>query len=294
VDLFKEYQEIFARDYKDIKGLVEEMGEMKIELVLGEKPIKKWTYKLSHKYKVVQKEIEGMLSARIIYLIDKDEWESPMVVQSKKHDPNKLIIFADFKGLNKLNLTDLFPTSFFDEIINEVAGHEHYSFTDRFYGYNQIPIAKEDQLKTTFVFKFGSFSYKVIPFGIKKSPTVFSRIVVKSFQEYIYKTMDVYFDDWTIYNIFKNHIQWLRLMLERCSQIQLSLNIKKCIFATRIGILLGHVVCKDGVKVDMEKIKIILDLNPHVNQKQFKIFLILGIHTKSKRKISGRKLYLLP
>jgi hypothetical protein len=33
------------------------------------------------------------------------------------------------------------------------------------------------------------------------------------------------------------------------------------------------VVCKDGVKVDMEKIKIILDLRPPVNQKQIKIFL---------------------
>jgi hypothetical protein len=59
-------------------------------------------------------------------------------------------------------------------------------------------------------------------------------------------------------------------MLERCRKIQLSLNIKKCIFATPIGILLGHVICKDGVKVDMEKIKIILDLKPHVNQKKIK------------------------
>lgn len=62
-------------------------------------------------------------------------------------------------------------------------------------------------------------------------------------------------------------------MLERCRQMQLSLNIKKCIFATPISILLGHVACKDGVKVDMGKIKIILDLKPPVNQKQIKIFL---------------------
>jgi hypothetical protein len=41
VNLLKEYQDVFARDYKDLKGLVEEMGEMKIELIPGEKPIKK-------------------------------------------------------------------------------------------------------------------------------------------------------------------------------------------------------------------------------------------------------------
>lgn len=71
-------------------------------------------------------------------------------------------------------------------------------------------------------------------------------------------------------------------MLERCRQMQLSLNIKKCIFATPISILLGHVACKDGVKVDMGKIKIILDLKPPVNQKQIKIFLR---HTKVLPKI---------
>jgi hypothetical protein len=41
VDLLKEYQDVFSQDYKYLKGLVAEMGEMKIELIPGEKPIKK-------------------------------------------------------------------------------------------------------------------------------------------------------------------------------------------------------------------------------------------------------------
>ena len=127
--------------------------------------------------------------------------------------------------------------------------------------------SKEDQKKTTFVCEFGSFAYRVMPFGLKNAPAVFSRIVVKTFQEYIYKTMVVYFDDWTIYSTLKDHCTWLRLMLERCRQIQLSLNIKKCTFMTPIGILLGHIVCKDGIKVDFAKIKIILDLKPPINPK---------------------------
>ena len=57
-------------------------------------------------------------------------------------------------------------------------------------------------------------------------------------------------------------------MLEICRQIQLSLNIKKCMFVTPIGILLGHVVCKEGIKVDLDKIKVIISLKPHVNPKK--------------------------
>ena len=62
-------------------------------------------------------------------------------------------------------------------------------------------------------------------------------------------------------------------MLERCRQIQLSLNIKKCIFATPIAILLGHIVCKEGIKVDIAKIKVIVDLKSPINAKQIRIFL---------------------
>ena len=112
-----------------------------------------------------------------------------------------------------------------------------------------------------------------MPFGLKNASAIFSRIVVKTFQEYIYKTMAVYFDDWTIYSTLKEHCKWLRLMLERCRQIQLSLNIKKCIFLTPIGIILGHIVCREGIKVNFAKIKIILDLKPLLNPKQVKVLL---------------------
>ena len=144
-----------------------------------------------------------MLAAGIIYPIDQSKWEIPMVMQPKKHGSMKLRICVDFRELNKVTLTDPFPTPYANEILNEVAGHEYYSFTDRFLGYNQVPIAKQDHKKMTFVCEFGSFAYRVMPFGLKNAPVVFSRVVVKTFQEYIYKKMAVYFDDWTIYYMLK-------------------------------------------------------------------------------------------
>jgi hypothetical protein len=114
-----------------------------------------------------------MLSAGIIYPINKKEWESPMVVQLKKHDPKKFKICVHFRGINKLTLMDSFLTPLANKIINEVAGHECYSFSNGFLAYNQVPIVKEDQLKMAFVIEFGSFSYKVIPFGINNSQQYF-------------------------------------------------------------------------------------------------------------------------
>ena len=91
----------------------------------------------------------------------------------------------------------------------------------------------------------------------------------------------MYFDDWTIYSMLNDHCKWLRLMLERYRQILLSLNIKNCIFVTPVGILLGYVICKEGMKVDFAKIKIMLDLKPPFNPKKVRI--LLG-HTGYYRK----------
>ena len=76
--------------------------------------------------------------------------------------------------MNKVTLTDPFLTPFADEILNEVAGHECYTFTYSFSGYNQVPISYQDQKETMFVCEFGSFSYKVMSFGMKNAPAVFS------------------------------------------------------------------------------------------------------------------------
>jgi hypothetical protein len=166
------------------------------------------------------------------------------------------------RKLNDACLHDPFPTPFTDEVLENVGGHEAYSFTDGFSGYHQIKIAQEDRYKTTFATEWGSYQYTVMPFGLKNAPTIFSRVVIVAFKEFIHQFLEVYLDDWTVYSLLKEHVEVLRLMLERCRQCQISLNIKKCIFRTPFGILLGHIVCKQGLLVDPAKIAVIVNLPP--------------------------------
>jgi hypothetical protein len=81
-----------------------------------------------------------------------------------------------------------------------------------------------------------------MPFGLKNAPTIFSRVVVVAFKDFINKFLEVYLDDWTVFSLLKDHVEIIRLMLERCRKCQISLNIKKCIFNRLFGILLGHIV----------------------------------------------------
>jgi hypothetical protein len=45
---------------------------------------------------------------------------------------------------------------------------------------------------------------------------MFSRVVVETFKEFLHKFLEAYFDDWTFFSLLQNHIECLRLMLDKC------------------------------------------------------------------------------
>jgi hypothetical protein len=55
----------------------------------------------------------------------------------------------------------------------------------------------------------------MMPFGLKNSPAKFSRVVVEAFKEFLHKFMEAYFDDLTVFSLLQNHIECLRLMLDK-------------------------------------------------------------------------------
>ena len=148
-----------------------------------------------------------------------------------------------------------------------------YSFIDGFSGYQQISIAKEAHHNTTFVTEWDYFQYTVMPFGLKNAPIVFSRVFVAMFKEFIQRFLQVYMDDWTVYGLIRDHLDNLQLIIERYRQHQIALNSKKCIFCVSFGMLLGHIICKEGLLVDPVKITLILNLPPSTNVKMLRAML---------------------
>ena len=72
-----------------------------------------------------------MLEVRIIEPIIESEWIRPMVVQDKKI--GGIIIFVDSRKLNDAFLDNPFPTPFTNEVLENIGGHEAYSFMDGFF-----------------------------------------------------------------------------------------------------------------------------------------------------------------
>lgn len=122
-----------------------------------------------------------------------------MVLQDNKN--GEIRICVDLRKLNDACITNPFPTHFTDEVLDNVDGQEAYSFTDGFFGYHQIKIAKYDRHKTSFVTEGGCYQYTVMPFGLKNTLAIISRVVVTTFREFIHKFLEVYFDDWHMFGL---------------------------------------------------------------------------------------------
>nr|GEW23881.1 reverse transcriptase domain-containing protein [Tanacetum cinerariifolium] len=148
-------------------------------------------------------------------------------------------------------------------MLERLAGNEYYCFLNGFSGYFQIPINPKDQEKTTFTCPYGMFAYRRMPFGICNAPGTFQRCMMAIFHDMIEKTMEFFMDDFLIFgNSFRTCLYHLEKMLKWCEDTNLYLNWEKSHFMVKEGIVLGHKIYKNGIKVDKAKVDVIAKL-PH-------------------------------
>ncbi|CAM8959678.1 unnamed protein product [Rhodiola kirilowii] len=226
---------------------------------------------------IVQKEIQKLLDADVIYPISDSQWVSPVHVVPKKSGitveedaEGKMVttrikngwrICIDYRKLNAVTRKDHFPLPFIDQMLDRLAGKPYFCFLDGFSGYNQIPIAPEDQEKTTFTCPFGTFTFRRMSFGLCNAPGTFQRVVTSIFSDMIGEFIEVFMDDFTIYgNTFNACLDNFSTVLARCVSTNLVLNDEKCHFMVTHGVVLGHVVSQEGIEVDKSKINLIMTL----------------------------------
>nr|GEV62306.1 reverse transcriptase domain-containing protein [Tanacetum cinerariifolium] len=81
--------------------------------------------------------------------------------------------------------------------------------------YFQIPIDPQDQEKTIFTCRCGTFSYCRMPFGLCNAPGTFQRCMMDIFHDMIEKMMEVFMDDfWIFGNSFGTCLSHLDKMLK--------------------------------------------------------------------------------
>ncbi|CAL8167574.1 unnamed protein product [Prunus armeniaca] len=289
--ILRNYQDAIGWTIADIKGISPTICMHRILMEDGVKPTIDAQRRLNPIMKeVVRTEVMKLLDAGMIYPISDSKWVSATQVVPKrsgitvvKNDNNELVptrlttgwrMCVDYRKINTGTRKDHFPLPFTDQMLERLAGRAFYCFLDGYSGYNQIPVAPEDQEKTTFTCPFGTFAYRRMPFGLCNAPATFQRCMMSIFSGLVEQVVEVFMDDFSVFgDSFDECLNNLSLVLDRCIKTNLVLNWEKCHFMVKQGIVLGHLISNRGIEVDKAKIDVIAKLPPPTAVKSVRSFL---------------------
>jgi len=148
------------------------------------------------------------------------------------------------------------------------------SMLDGFSGYNQIMVHLDDREKMTFSTSWGTFMYTKIPFELMNASATFKREMDIMFAYEKEKFIVIYLDDITMYSSSeKQHLEHLKRVFQKCRKFGISLKPKKSHFTVEEGKILGHIICKEGIRIDPSRVEGILNIGTPRSKKEVQSFL---------------------
>ena len=112
------------------------------------------------------------------------------------------------------------------------------------------------------MFPWGTFAYRKMHFGLKNVGATFQRAMSYAFHD-ITRIVEAYLDNLTAHSKKRvDHLAHLRAIFDQCRKYKIRLNPLKCSFCVIAGRLLGFIVSKHGIMVDLLKVEAILQLSP--------------------------------
>src|SRR3954466_5039199 len=273
VPVVRGFPDVFPKELSGIPPIRE--VEFVIDLKPGTIPIAKRTYKMPpHHLLELKKEIDEALHKGFIHP-SSSSWGAPSLFVKKSDGTNRLV--QDYRPINQATIQNKYPLPRINDLYDKLAGSKVFSKLDLRLGYHQIRVRDVDIPKTAFITGYGSYEYTVMSFGLTNVPATFSRLMNYIFMEYLDKFVVVYLDDILIYSkTEEEHAEHLRLILEKLREHKLYAKYSKCEFWLPKVTYLGHVISKDGIAVNPERIQAILDWTPPKTVKQVRSFLGLA------------------
>ena len=194
-----------------------------------------------------------------------DRVSNAVIVTKPSED---LRICIDPKELNKALKWERYPIPVIENVLPELSKARVFTKVDDRNGYWHVVLDEESATLTTFDTPFGSYYWRRLPFCLSVSSEIFQKRIHQALDE-LPCLLDVQ-DDMVLYILYgvgdtdaqgdADHDRNLGRFLQQCRQK--GINLKKLNHKLKCTEFpyLGHLVTKEGLKPDSDKIKAVQEM----------------------------------
>ncbi|GFX17232.1 retrovirus-related Pol polyprotein from transposon 17.6 [Trichonephila clavipes] len=230
-------------------------------------------YRIPESLKIkVDEQIEELVRLDLIEESDA-EIAYPIVCVNKKDGTLRLCV--DFRALNSESVSDDFPMEDAVELIHSIGRANIITTLDLLKGYWAISMAEDSKNLTSFKTHRQQYRFKVMSFGLKNASTTFQREMNKALSCYR-EFSRAYIDDIAIFSKnWEEHLLHLDTILTKLSELNFTVNLKKCAFGKTQIKYLGHIIGSGKHEPDPEKTAVINNLPVPKTKKELRS--VLGL-----------------
>jgi len=205
-----------------------------------------------------RKEILRLVEIGVLTEVQESAWGTPTFIIPKKNGTVRVI--TDFRKVNKMIKKKSYPIPRISDTLQQLEGFQYATALDLNMGYYTIKLNARSRDIMTIVTEFGKFQYNTLPMGMCISGDIFSAKINELLGDL--EGVKTYLDDVLAITkgTFEEHVQQLRVILDRMQKAGLKVNASKCSFGMKEIPYLGYIISREGIMPDPKKIQGIMDL----------------------------------
>jgi len=269
-DLVASHKSCFAYSMKDITGYTGKAGPFRITLTTDQ-PIfcKPRRYSLLEQ-QIADEKCTELLEAGIITPAPIDTQFAAAATMPAKKDVHGNYtdkrFCIDYRQLNKYTVPDHYGMRHPEDVFKSLGPATVFSKIDARSGFHNLPIAAEDQCKTTFWWGHKLFMYTRCAFGLRNCPAFFSRVMdLEIAAAGLTHCACSWIDDVLVFaDSPEAHYRAVDQVLSMLSKVNLKCHPDKSIFGAAVVTYLGMNVSRYGLSPEQAKVDAIRNLRtPH-------------------------------
>ena len=230
-----------------------------IDLREGFVPKKGKIYPLSRvEREEVQEFVKDQLRKRYIRP-SKSPQMSPVFFVPKKDGKKRMV--QDYQYLNSWTIKNNYPLLLISDLIDSIGKKKMFMKMDLQWGYNNVRIKEEDEWKAAFSTPKGSFEPTVMFFRLTNSPTTFQTMMNDLLRDLVVEEkVAVFIDDVMVATeTEEGHDEIVEKVLKRLEENNLFVKPEKYVWKVREVGFLGVIIEEDGVRMEKEKVKGVIE-----------------------------------